>query len=286
MPYWTTDIGGFFRPGKSQYTDEEYQELLMRWYQWGAFNPIFRIHGFQSETEPWHYSQQVQGNMRKMLNLRYRLLPYIYSEAWQITKNGATMMRPLVMDFQKDTLALNQDFEFMFGKAILVSPITEPKVNKWKVYLPKSIGWYNFWTGQNFDGEQIINTDAPLDKIPLFVKAGSIIPMGPVIQYAAEKNDPLEIRIYPGTNGEFTLYEDENDNYDYEKGIYSAIKFKWNDATKTLIIGKRSGNFPGMIKNRTFNIIIISQNCGTGIEISRKITKVVKYSGQKVNCAF
>jgi alpha-D-xyloside xylohydrolase len=286
MPYWTTDIGGFFRPGKSQYTDEEYQEILMRWYQWGAFNPIFRIHGFQSETEPWHYSQQVQDNMHKMLNLRYRLLPYIYSEAWQITKNGATMMRPLVMDFQKDTLALNQDFEFMFGKAILVSPITEPKVNKWKVYLPKSIGWYNFWTGQNFDGEQIINTDAPLDKIPLFVKAGSIIPMGPVIQYAAEKNDPLEIRIYPGTNGEFTLYEDENDNYDYEKGIYSAIKFKWNDATKTLIIGKRSGNFPGMIKNRTFNIIIISQNCGTGIEISRKITKVVKYSGQKVNCVF
>jgi alpha-D-xyloside xylohydrolase len=286
MPYWTTDIGGFFRPGKSQYTDEEYQELLMRWYQWGAFNPIFRIHGFQSETEPWHYSQQVQDNMRKMLNLRYRLLPYIYSEAWQITKNGATMMRPLVMDFQKDTLALNQDFEFLFGKAILVSPITEPKVNKWKVYLPKSIGWYNFWTGQNFDGEQIINTDAPLDKIPLFVKAGSIIPMGPVIQYAAEKNDPLEIRIYPGTDGEFTLYEDENDNYDYEKGIYSTIKFKWNDATKTLIIGKRSGNFPGMIKNRTFNIIIISQNCGTGIEISRKITKVVKYSGQKVNCAF
>jgi alpha-D-xyloside xylohydrolase len=183
----------------------------------GRFNPIFRIHGYQSETEPWKYGQQVEDNMRKMLNLRYRLLPYIYSEAWQITKNGSTMMRPLVMDFNEDTSALNQQFEYMFGKAFLVAPVTEPNVNEWKMYLPESNTWYNFWTGNRFNGGQTIITKATLDKIPLFVKAGSIIPMGPFIQYSTEKNDPVEIRIYPGANGEFTLYEDENDNYNYEK---------------------------------------------------------------------
>src|ERR1035437_296497 len=125
MPYWTTDIGGFFRPGKSQYTDEKYHELLTRWYQWGTFNPIFRVHGYQSETEPWKYGQTVEDNMRKMLNLRYRLLPYIYSEAWQVTKNGSTMMRPLVMDFREDAKAIDQPYEYMFGKSILVAPITE-----------------------------------------------------------------------------------------------------------------------------------------------------------------
>ena len=168
MPFWTTDIGGFFRPGKSQYTDENYQELLIRWYQWGTFNPVFRIHGFQSETEPWHYSQQVQDDMRKMLNLRYRLLPYIYSEAWQITKNGSTIMRPLVMDFCEDNSALNQPYEYMFGKSFLVAPVTEPKVNEWNVYLPKSVDWYDFWTGKLFNGGHTINPDAPLDKIPIY----------------------------------------------------------------------------------------------------------------------
>ena len=144
LPYWTTDIGGFFRPGKSQYTDEEYQELLTRWFQWGTFNPIFRIHGYQTETEPWKYGQQVEDNMRKMLNLRYRLLPYIYSEAWQVTKNGSTMMRPLVMDFNKDTVALNQSFEYMFGKSLLVAPVTEQDVTAWDVYLPKSAALVRF----------------------------------------------------------------------------------------------------------------------------------------------
>ena len=178
MPYWTTNIGGFFRPGKLQYSDENYQELLTRWYQWGTFNPIFRVHGFQSETEPWHYSQQVEDNMQEMLDLRYRLLPYIYSAAWQIMKNGSTMMRPLVMDFKEDTSALKQTSEFMFGKAILVAPITEPNVKEWDVYLPKFTPWYDFWTGERFDGGQTIETVAALDKIPLFAKAGSIIAMG------------------------------------------------------------------------------------------------------------
>ncbi|MEJ2567324.1 MAG: glycoside hydrolase family 31 protein, partial [candidate division WOR-3 bacterium] len=286
LPYWTTDIGGFFRPGNSQYTDEKYKELLTRWYQWSVFNPIFRIHGYQSETEPWKYGQQVEDNMRKMLNLRYRLLPYIYSEAWQITKNGSTIMRPLVVDFREDAVAVEQAYEYMFGKSILVAPIVEPGVNEWNVYLPKSATWYDFWSGKRFDGGQTIKTNAPLDKIPLFIKAGSIIPMGPFIQYSTEKSNPVEIRIYPGADGEFTLYEDENDNYNYEKGFYSTIEFKWDDATNTLNIGKREGNFPGMLKTRTFQIVIVSTDHGTGIDATDEIEKVVKYNGTELKIVF
>jgi alpha-D-xyloside xylohydrolase len=286
LPYWTTDIGGFFRPGESQYTDEKFHELLIRWFQWGTFNPIFRMHAYQTETEPWKYGKQVEDNIKKMLNLRYRLMPYIYSEAWQITKNGSTMMRPLVMDFSGDTSALNQHYEYMFGKSFLVAPITEPKVDEWNVYLPESAQWYDFWTGKHFKGGQIIKTETPLDKIPLFVKAGSIIPIGPAIQYATEKNDPVEIRIYPGVDGEFTLYEDENDNYNYEKGFYSTIKFKWSDSTKTLNIGKRKGDFVGMLERRNFNIVIVSPNHGSGIEVTDKVERIITYKGmeEKVVC--
>ena len=276
LPYWTTDIGGFFRPGKLQYTDEKYQELLTRWYQWGTFNPIFRVHGYQSETEPWKYGKQVEDNMRKMLDLRYRLLPYIYSEAWHITKSGSTLMRPLVMDFRGDTAALNRDFEYMFGQALLVAPVTEPAVNEWNVYLPESIAWYNFWTGKRFDGGRTIATDAPLNKIPLFVKAGSIIPMGKFIQYAGQKSaDTIEIRIYRGANGRFDLYEDEGDNYNYEKGVYSLIAFKWDDTKKTLTIDSRKGVYPGMLKKRTFNILLVNENKGIGVETSSQIDKAV-----------
>jgi alpha-D-xyloside xylohydrolase len=283
MPYWTTDIGGFFRPGQSQYTDEKYQELLIRWFQWGAFNPIFRIHGYQSETEPWKYGQQIEDKMRKILNLRYRLLPFIYSEAWQITKNGSTMMRPLVMDFNGDTDALNQQYEYMFGKSFLVAPVTEPNVNDWSVYLPKSASWYDFWTGEKHSGGQTLNKETPIDIIPLFVRAGSIIPIGPKAQYATEKNwDNLEIRIYPGADGEFTLYEDENDNYNYEKDAHSTITFKWNDAKKELTISDIRGAFPGILIDHKFNIVIVSQNNGIGIDTFEKYDKVVTYNGKKI----
>jgi len=287
LPYWTTDIGGFFRPGQSQYTDEKYHELLIRWFQWGTFNPIFRIHAYQTETEPWKYGEQVQNIIRSMLNLRYRLIPYIYSAAWQVTENGSTIMRPLVMDFAGDTSALNQQYEFMFGKSFLVAPVTEPGVNKWNVYLPKSAAWYDFWTGKIHPGGQMTIKETPIDIIPLFVKAGSIIPLGPKVQYAAEKKwDTLEIRIYPGADGELTLYEDENDNYNYEKGFYSTIKFKWDDSAKTLHVYKRKGDFSGMLKKRKFNIVIVSQNHGTGIEWSEKIEKIIIYKGTEKNVVF
>jgi alpha-D-xyloside xylohydrolase len=282
LPYWTTDIGGFFRPGRTQYTDEQYHDLLIRWFQWGAFNPIFRVHGYQTETEPWKYGQQVEDNVRKISNLRYRLMPYIYSEAWQITKNGSTMMRPLVMDFNGDASALSQPFEYMFGKAMLVAPVTEPKVNEWEVYLPKSVSWYDFWTGRRFDGGQKTKTASPPDKIPLFVRAGSIIPMGPVIQYSTERSDPIEIRIYPGADGEFTLYEDENDNYNYEKGAYSTITFTWDDAKKALTINDRKGAFTEMLAERRFNIVKVASNRGTGTDEVKTYNRVVTYKGKRV----
>ncbi|NLT51641.1 MAG: DUF5110 domain-containing protein [Ignavibacteria bacterium] len=282
MPYWTTDIGGFFRPGKAQYTDKNFGELLIRWFQWGVFNPIFRIHGYQSETEPWKYSAEVENNMKEMLNLRYRLLPYVYSEAWQITKNGSTMMRPLVMDFREDAEALKHPYEYMFGKSFLVNPVTEFGLNEIDVYMPESSGWIDFWTGEKFNGSQVVKSSAPLNKIPLFVKAGSIIPMGPEIQYAAEKTDPVEIRIFPGADGEFTLYEDENDSYNYEKGMFSTIKFEWNEENKTLIINKRNGSFPGMLDKRVFNIVIVSKGIGAGMNAASRFDKTITYTGEKV----
>jgi alpha-glucosidase (family GH31 glycosyl hydrolase) len=287
LPYWTTDIGGFFRPRNTQYTDEKYQELLTRWYQWGTFNPIFRIHGFQSETEPWKYGQQVEDNMRKMLNLRYRLIPYIYSEAYQITKNGSTIMRPLIMDFSGDITALNQPFEYMFGKAFLVAPITQPDITEWNVYLLKSTAWYDFWTGQKYDGSQTVKTSAPLNKIPLFVRAGSIVPMGKMIQYTGQlPSDTIEIRIYKGADGRFMLYEDESDNYNYERGICSTIEFRWSNTSSTLTIGKRNGEFPGMLKTKTFKIVIVSPEEGVGVEVTNKFQKEVKYNGHEKQVVF
>ena len=282
LPYWTTDIGGFFRPGRSQYTDEKYQELLTRWYQWGTFNPIFRVHGYQTETEPWKYGSKVEGNMRKMLNLRYRLLPYIYSEAWQVTKNGSTMMRPMVMDFNGDTTAVNREYQYMFGKALLVAPITEPGISEWNVYLPKSVAWYDFWTGKRFNGGQTIKTDAPLNKIPLFVKAGSIIPIGKLIQYTGEKSaDTLEIRIYKGANGKFELYEDEGDNYNYEKGKYTIISFRWDDKRQSLTISDRQGKYTGSLLKRIFNVVLVNEKKGFGIDAG-SVGKKVSYVGTKM----
>lgn len=286
FPYWTTDIGGFFRPGRSQYTDEKYHEVLIRWYQWGTFNPIFRMHGYQTETEPWKYGQTVEDNMRKMLNLRYRLLPYIYSEAWQVTSNGSTMMRPLVMDFVDDISAINSKYQFMFGKSILTAPVTEPGVTKMDVYLPKSTSWYDFWTGEQYEGGQTIDADAPIDRIPLFVKAGSIVPMGSIVQYADEKPaDTLEIRIYRGADAQFELYEDEGDNYNYENGKYSIITFIWNDKRQSLTISDRKGDFEGCLKERVFNIVMVSENSGIGINTDN-MGKKVRYQGKKITSRF
>ena len=278
MPYWTTDIGGFFRPGRGQYTDAKYHDILTRWFQWGVFNPVFRIHGYQTETEPWKYGDTVENNMRSMMNLRYRLMPYIYSEAWQVSKKGSTIMRPLVMDFSSDTKAVGQAYEYMFGKAMLVAPVTEPATT-WDVYLPKLFTWYDFWTGKSFNGGQTVKAAAPADKIPVFVKGGSIIPMGKLMQFTNEKpNDTLEVRIYKGADAEFNLYEDEGDNYNYEKGKYTVISFIWNEKLQTLTVSKLQGAYSGYLAKRIFNIVFVSEGNGAGIK-DAVVKKAVVYNG-------
>jgi alpha-D-xyloside xylohydrolase len=451
IPYWTFDIGAFvlgaygglFMQGGK---DPAYQELYARMFQFGAFCPIFRSHGSETPREIWEMGEFVDPII-KTDNLRYRLMPYIYSLGWMVTNNDYTIMRGLPMDFTSDEKTYSIDDQYMFGPSIMVCPVTDymyykppeasvliepqffrttddkpgllakyykdadrkilsreqidpdidftwytgrpdyvtdstyavtwegyliPEENGlyqfhlisydpkriilnddtlkivytsveqyteqlhlssgqkyhiivetenrstgaakmrlfWKtpsifakekatetrektreVYLPKlpslgeglGMGWFDFWTGNTFNGGENIKADAPIEKIPLFVKAGSIIPMGPFIQYSTEKPaNPIELRIYPGANGSFTLYEDENDNYNYEKGIYATINFKWDDSDHQLTIGERKGKFPGMLENRIFNVVIVSKNHGTGTEFSDKIDKVIKYGGKEI----
>ncbi len=289
MPYWTSDIGGFYRPGlpqfnpgKPQYTDVKYHELLVRWFQFGCFSPVMRVHGYQSETEPWKYGKNVERMLLKMLQLRYRLIPYIYSQAWQISANGYTLMRPLVMDFKDDATAVNHKYQYMFGQSFLVAPIVRPDIETWDVYLPGDKPWYNFWTGKKYEGGKTIETKATLDIIPLYVKAGSIVPMGKFIQYTAEKlSDTLEIRVYPGDDGSFLLYEDEGDNYNYEKGEYSTIRFDWNEQEKVLTVNEIQGSYSGMLKKRVFNISWMDDPTVNGIN-QGTINKQVIYEGEKL----
>jgi alpha-D-xyloside xylohydrolase len=192
-------------------------------------------------------------------------------------------MRPLAMDYRTDTRALNIGDQFMYGPALLVNPVTEPGATTRRMYLPKAT-WYDFWTGRRVDGGAMIETAAPIDRMPLFVKAGSIVPMGPDVEYASEKKaDPIELRVYAGANGSFVLYEDEGDNYDYEKGAHATVRFDWDDAAKKLTIGEREGAFPGMLEQRTFHIVFAGENQGEGIELSQHADKVVKYSGKTVS---
>ena len=442
IPYWTFDIGAFvigaydgvfINGGK----DPAYRELYARMFQYGTFAPIFRSHGSETPREIWEMGEYT-GTLIKFDNLRYRLMPYIYSQAWKVTHDNYTYMRGLPMDFMSDPNTYNIDDQFMFGPAIMVCPVTEymyhrppepsvfissdhyktntgeegllakyykdsayqvpgiEKIDKdinvfwytgrpgyvsdsmfairwegklipdesgphqfhlksfdakriildgdtlkmvytsveqyseifnleagkeyslvvetentstgaarmqlfWKtpsifekektveeraeirsVYLPEGTGWIDFWTGETLEGGQTLKANAPMDIIPLYVKAGSIVPMGPFLQYATEKPaDPIELRIYPGNDGTFSLYEDENDNYNYENGIYSLIDFRWDDVTKTLTIDDRKGEFPGMLNERDFHIVLVKTDHGTGIEICESPDKVVHFNGKK-----
>jgi alpha-D-xyloside xylohydrolase len=306
IPYWNSDIGGFFLwKFKNPLTNADYRELQVRWMQFGTFCPMMRSHGTDAPREIYQFGKKgdkVYDAIEKYINLRYSLMPYIYSASWNVTANQSSMMRALVMDFPTDKQALDINDEFMFGKSLLVNPVTQPMYSKIQVqgkdsvkvedfsviktkdvYLPKGSDWYDFWTGEKFTGGQIQKKETPLEIIPLYVKAGSVLPIGPKVQYATEKKwDNLEIRIYEGANGEFTLYEDENDNYNYEKGIYSTITFNWDDAKKTLTISECKGSFPGMLAERKFNIVLVGKNKGIGDGTTDKFDKVVSYSGKRM----
>jgi alpha-D-xyloside xylohydrolase len=284
IPYWTTDIGGFVF-GNTR--DAAFRELFVRWFEYGTFNPILRVHGTRNpdENELWSYGPDAQTILVNFDRLRYRMLPYIYSLAWKTTSEAYTPMRPLVMDFRADQLAQNTGDQFMFGPAFLVNPVTDPAATTRQVYLPEA-NWYDFWTGSSVAGGHTINAIAPLERIPLYVRAGSILPLGPDEEWATEKPaDPIELRIYRGANGDFTLYEDENDNYNYEKGTYATIAMHWNDASHTLTIGDRQGQFPGMLQNRSFHIVFVRENHGVGVNPTDEPDKVVQYSGKQVTVA-
>jgi alpha-D-xyloside xylohydrolase len=291
IPYWTTDIGGFVSGDPD---DPAYRELFVRWFQYGTFNPILRVHGTRKtdQNELWSYGSDAQKILVSFDRLRYRLLPYTYSLAWKTTHESYTPMRPLVMDFRTDVRAENTWDEFMYGPAFLVNPVIEPAAVSRQVYLPYASAsaaaganakWYDFWNGASSRGAREITAEAPLDRLPLYVRAGSIVPLGPDLQWSTEKPaDPIELRIYRGANGEFTLYEDENDNYNYEKGIHATISFRWDDARQVLTIGDRQGEFPGMLTSRTFHVVFVAENHGVGIEPCPSADKVVQYIGKQI----
>jgi alpha-D-xyloside xylohydrolase len=213
---------------------------------------------------------------------RYRMLPYLYSEGWRITTSGDTLMRPLVMDFPQDRNVYDIGSQYMFGPAFMVAPISRP-LDQRVVYLPKGTRWTNFWTGESVAGGQRVDVKVPLDQIPLFIRGGSILPLGPVMQYATqEPEDPIELRIYPGEDGAFTLYEDQNDGYGYEKGLCATIQFNWNDRSRTLTIRKRQGDFPGMIKNRKFLVVLVKPHHGVGLGQTSRPDQIISYTGSQL----
>ncbi len=291
LPYWTMDIGGFSverRYERAQGADlDEWRELNTRWFQYGAFTPLFRVHGQFPFREIYNIAPEDHAAYKSMLfynKLRYRLMPYIYSLAGKTYHDNYTIMRGLAMDFGGDTAVASVADQFMFGPALLVNPITEYKATNRSLYLPDGQGWYDAYTGKFLQGGKRIVAAAPYERMPLYIKAGSIIPTGPEIQYTSEKPaDPLTLYIYTGQDGSFELYEDEGVNYNYEKGIYSTIPFAYNERSKTLTIGRRAGSFPNMLKNRTFNVVWVTPKKGVALDFKQSnIKKTVTYSGEQI----
>ena len=317
-PNFNTDIGGFFcgsyntRGGGSAPRNPQFQELYVRWMQYGLFCPVFRSHGADAPREIWQFGKKgepVYDAIEKTIRLRYRLIPYLYSTAWQVTNANGSYLRPLFSDFASDKRVWDMTDEFLFGQSILAAPIVEAQYTEEKIiredamtgwnrkdvtgtdkvsnvdwtatkatkkYLPKGTTWYDFWTNQKYKGGQDVELQTTFDQVPMFVRAGSILPLAPEMQYVGEKSwNELEIRIYPGANGTFTLYEDEGDNYNYEKGKYATITFSWNDAKRTLTIGAQNGAYDGMLHQRKFNIVLTDGS-----------SKVVEYQGQETSVKF
>ena len=318
-PFWTVDIGGFFINGdpklwfwRCDYADGcrgltdmnalepdakdtgcrdlGFWELYTRWVQYGAFLPMFRSHGTDAAREIWRFGDA--GNIfydtiAKFIRLRYQLIPYIYSLAAQVTRDGRAMLRAVALDFPADVQTHNLTDEFLFGSALLVCPVTTPMYYEKKsqpvasasktreVYLPAGASWFDFWTDEVHAGGQSITAAAPMEKIPLFVRAGSILPLTDAMQFVDEKPDaPYEIRVYPGADGEFSLYEDAGDGYDYETGACSVVKISWHEARRELCVAARVGNFPGQVAVREFRFVFIL--------LGRRETVVRNYGGQEL----
>ncbi len=283
-PNYNSDIGGFFCGGYntegsgSAPKNVQFQELYVRWMQYALFCPVFRGHGADAPREIWQFGKKgdaAYDAIEKAIRFRYRLLPYLYSTAWQVTDAQESYLRPLFADFASDKNVWELNDEFMFGRSILAAPIVEAQYTEEEIvrgrevtadfsvakqaskYLPKGAKWYDFWTNELYDGGRTVTIVTSFDRVPMFVRAGSILPLGPEMQYVTEKKwDNLELRVYPGADGTFTLYEDEGDNYNYEKGVYSTISFKWDDSRRTLTLGRRQGEYPGMLMTRSFTVVL------------------------------
>lgn len=291
LPYWTSDIGGFFvedkydKPSPQDAVLEEWRELTTRWYQFGTFCPLFRSHGQFPYREIFNIAPDTHPAYKSMLfynGLRYRLMPYIYSVAGSTYHNNYSIMRGLAMDFGNDVSVKNIGDQYMFGPALLISPVYTAHATNRNVYLPAGQGWYDLYTGSYTAGGQNILADAPYEKIPVFVKEGSIVPIGPALQYTREKPaDDITLYVYTGKDAHFELYEDEGINYNYEKGNYSRIPFTYNEATRTLTIGKREGNFDGMLKERVFRIVWVNKNTPAALNFDRHNDDAVSYNGNE-----
>lgn len=281
LPWWTYDAGGFFRPGTSQYTDPDFHERFLRWLQTAVYLPLMRVHGYMTDTEFWNYGEKVTELARKSLEDRYRLLPYIYSEAARITFRNGTMMRPLCMDFTHDSVALSLDCQYLFGKSLLVAPIVKKGPSTWNVYLPKVTGgWYDFYEN-NRAGTGWYAAPVSAEHIPVFVRAGAILPLACHIQStSAALNSDLEIRIYAGHNGTYRLYEDEGTNYHYETGKYATYDLNWDDRTSTFHISDRKGSFDGMKPDKHLRLVKIYSDAHGN---PQKSVKEVEYHGKQMH---
>lgn len=294
IPYWTMDIGGFavenrYYDAKGE-TLNEWRELNARWFQFGTFCPVFRSHGQYPFREIYNIAPEGHAVYNTLVyydKLRYQLLPYIYSLAGHSFFNDYTIMRGLIMDFPDDDAVKKVGDQYMFGPSLLVNPVVEYKSVSREAYLPKAEGWYDLYSGKFLAGGQTITAQAPLERIPVYVRAGAIIPTGPAIQYTSEKPvDPLTVYVYAGANGRFDLYEDEGINYNYEQNRYSLISFSFNNKTKTITVGKRMGDFEGMLQSRKIQFVLVTEENGVGISNVPRAIKVIDYTGEEVGVSF
>ena len=300
LPFWGMDQGGFCvenryvaaqkefdKTGKENADLKEWRELQARWNQFGCFVPLYRTHGQWPTREVWNIAPADHPAYKTIVaydKLRYRLMPYLYSMAGMVHFKDYTMMRGLVMDFNGDDNVYDIKDQWMFGPALMACPVGEYQKYSRNVYLPKQKGWYDFYTGKHYAGGQTIVADAPFDKIPVFVPEGSILPVGPEMEWSDQKKAELiDLYVYAGKDGSYTLYEDEGTNYNYEKGKYAMIDFKYNDAQKAVTIAARKGAFDGMLQKRRFNIVLVSDNNQQGISLAKAPKgKMVKYAGKAV----
>ena len=300
LPFWGMDQGGFCvenryvaaqqefdKVGKENADLKEWRELQARWNEFGCFVPLYRAHGQWPTREVWNIAPEDHPAYKSIVyydKLRYRLMPYLYSMAGMVHFKDYTMMRGLVMDFNGDDKIYDIKDQWMFGSALMACPVGEYLKYSRNVYLPKQKGWYDFYTGKYYAGGQTIVAEAPYEKIPVFVPEGAILPIGPEMEWSDQKKPELiDLYVYAGKDGSYTLYEDEGTNYNYEKGKYATIDFQYNNAQKTLTVGARKGSFDGMLQKRRFNVVLVQAQKNQGVSLDKAPKgKMVKYAGQTV----